>query len=499
MPGICPILFFICRIRILPPPPALTGKMVYVIVRNVDKRRLKYLTIAGSMTADAIAVMAADLTGFLVRFGGAIPEKHLDFFLGTGLIIGSMRLLGFYIFHFYDGSLNKTGFDNFVNSVKACTLSTVMSITILYFLDIGSDPRGVAVLVWCISILYVNAWRVAAKRLLAPLVGQDIFYSHLLIIGTSPGAAEIAMKAQMDASVNYRLVGFVDPESGTGAHVAKERIIGTMDELPVLVKKYDIDEVIIVDENIGKKKISELMSLLSWEGISLKAAPPTYEEIINNMVLYESGVAFLGPTFSIKPAPAWYWGLKSVSDKALSSVLLVVTLPVIVMAALLIRLSSPGPVLYLQKRTGLNGKPFILYKFRTMRLGAEKGNRPRWAKADDARITSVGKFLRRFRIDELPQLINVLSGEMSLIGPRPERPFFTSKLMRTIPFYAQRLQAKPGLTGWAQVNYRYTDTEKGAREKLLYDLFYLQNASLALDLLIALKTIKVVLTGYGAH
>jgi exopolysaccharide biosynthesis polyprenyl glycosylphosphotransferase len=241
------------------------------------------------------------------------------------------------------------------------------------------------------------------------------------------------------------------------------------------------------------------MSLLSWENISLRVAPPAYEMVINNMVLYESGVPFLGPTFATRPIPPWYWGLKRILDIFFGAILLVITFPVAVVTAILIKATSPGPVFYLQKRTGLHGKPFIMYKFRTMQMGAERGNKPRWAALRDARVTVVGKYLRHFRIDELPQLVNVLRNEMSIIGPRPERPYFTSKLMWKIPFYAQRLQAKPGLTGWAQVSYQYTDTEKGAREKLLYDLFYIHNASLALDFLIFLKTFKVILTGHGAH
>lgn len=132
-------------------------------------------------------------------------------------------------------------------------------------------------------------------------------------------------------------------------------------------------------------------------------------------------------------------------------------------------------------------------------MDAEKGKYPRWAKKDDVRITSIGKVLRRFRIDELPQLVNVLKNDMSLIGPRPERPYFTSKLIKTIPFYVQRLQVKPGISGWAQVNFQYTDNEEDTKKKLLFDLFYIQNMSLAIDLFVALKTLKVVITGHGAH
>jgi lipopolysaccharide/colanic/teichoic acid biosynthesis glycosyltransferase len=177
----------------------------------------------------------------------------------------------------------------------------------------------------------------------------------------------------------------------------------------------------------------------------------------------------------------------------------VFTSPILLLAVILIKVTSPGPAFYLQKRTGLNGRPFIIYKIRTMHMGAERGKKPRWAKRNDIRITPVGKFLRRYRIDELPQLINVLKNDMSIVGPRPERPYFTFQLMKKVPFYAHRLQAKPGLTGWAQVNLRYTDTEKGAQEKLLYDLFYIHNASFALDSLILLKTFQVVLSGKGAY
>ncbi len=153
----------------------------------------------------------------------------------------------------------------------------------------------------------------------------------------------------------------------------------------------------------------------------------------------------------------------------------------------------------MQKRVGMNGIRFAMYKLRTMRSDAEKGGRPKWAKTQDVRVTSVGRILRRFRIDELPQFYNVLRNDMSIIGPRPERPYFTSKLMRKIPFFAERLRAKPGITGWAQVNFKYAATEEDTEEKLLYDLFYIQNVSFAIDLLIVLKTFRVVLTGQGAQ
>jgi exopolysaccharide biosynthesis polyprenyl glycosylphosphotransferase len=466
----------------------------------LKRKKINLVMLAScAILLDILSVIAADITSFLVRYNGLLPERNFSAYLRLALFIVILRIIGFYMFRFYDGAKNKTGFEVFVNSVKACATSSLIIITVLYYLNIEAYPRSIASLSFITTILFVNTWRVVVKNLAWWIFGHDIFHSRLLIIGTGEAANELAMKALMNASAHYRLLGFVDTGKGEPAAVEKEKMLGSLDELPFLVKKYAVDEVIVADNSLNERKISDLMSLLSWEGIALRAAPPAYEMVINNMVLYESGVPFLGPTFASRPIPPWYWGLKRICDIFFGAFLLVLTFPVALVAAILIKATSPGPLFYLQKRTGLNGKPFIMYKFRTMQMNAERGNKPRWAALRDARVTTVGKYLRHFRIDELPQLVNVLRNEMSIIGPRPERPYFTSKLMWKIPFYAQRLQAKPGLSGWAQVSYQYTDTEKGAREKLLYDLFYIHNASLALDFLIVLKTFRVILTGHGAH
>ena len=191
--------------------------------------------------------------------------------------------------------------------------------------------------------------------------------------------------------------------------------------------------------------------------------------------------------------------LKRGGDIAISAVALVLLSPLLAGAALAVRWGSPGPALYRQTRTGLGGRPFEIVKFRSMRQDAEASGTPQWAGEADPRITKVGAFLRRTRIDELPQLWNVLKGEMSLVGPRPERPYFVEKLSESIPHYAERHRVKPGLTGWAQINYRYGATEHDARVKLEYDLYYMKNASFALDLYILMKTARVVLWPEGVR
>jgi exopolysaccharide biosynthesis polyprenyl glycosylphosphotransferase len=191
--------------------------------------------------------------------------------------------------------------------------------------------------------------------------------------------------------------------------------------------------------------------------------------------------------------------LKRALDVAVSLSLLVLTLPVMLLTALLIKLESPGPVLYRQQRLGLHGEVFTLCKFRSMRMDAEASGNPRWAQHQDPRVTRVGRFIRSMRIDELPQLINVLLGEMSMIGPRPERPHFVEQLSLVIPLFRQRSYVKPGITGWAQVNYPYGASVEDAREKLAYDLYYVKNRGLLLDLLILFATVRVILFREGAR
>ena len=191
--------------------------------------------------------------------------------------------------------------------------------------------------------------------------------------------------------------------------------------------------------------------------------------------------------------------IKRVSDIFFSLILLVVALPVMIVTGLLIVLEDGLPVFYRQERVGLNGRLFNVIKFRSMRCDAEKDGTPVWATAADDRVTKVGRIIRRLRFDELPQLFCVLKGDMSLVGPRPERPFFADQLTKDIPFYAVRHSVKPGLTGWAQVCYHYGATIEDSAEKLQYDLYYVKNHSLFLDLVVLFETVGVVITGRGAH
>jgi exopolysaccharide biosynthesis polyprenyl glycosylphosphotransferase len=196
---------------------------------------------------------------------------------------------------------------------------------------------------------------------------------------------------------------------------------------------------------------------------------------------------------------AWRTAVKRVFDIFCATLLSLLAAPIMLVTAVLIKLESAGPALYRQERVGQNGRTFSIAKFRSMRTDAEKDGKPRWASANDDRVTRVGHIIRRLRIDELPQLLNVLRGDMSLVGPRPERPFFVDQLTQEIPFYALRHSVKPGVTGWAQVRYPYGATVEDSQEKLQFDLYYVKNHTLFLDLVVLMETVGVVLTGKGAR
>ena len=195
----------------------------------------------------------------------------------------------------------------------------------------------------------------------------------------------------------------------------------------------------------------------------------------------------------------WRTFVKRIFDIVCASILILLALPVMLVTAFLIVIESSGPVLYFQERVGLNGRLFNVVKFRSMRTDAEKDGQPRWASTTDDRVTRVGRVIRKIRVDELPQLFSVLSGAMSLVGPRPERPYFVDKLTQVIPYFAVRQSVKPGVTGWAQVRYHYGATVEDATEKLQYDLYYVKNHSLFLDVMVLFETVGVVLMGKGAH
>ncbi len=264
------------------------------------------------------------------------------------------------------------------------------------------------------------------------------------------------------------------------------------------MRERDIEEIVVaVDERRGGTPVDALLEC-KLQGVAVSGYSAFWERETGKMdldALYPSWLIF-----SDGFVGSWIQtAIKRFFDVVVSLLLLFFSFPVLVLTAILIALESRGPVFYRQERVGLNGKTFMLVKFRSMRTDAEQDGVPRWADVDDDRVTRVGSFIRKTRIDEIPQVFNVLKGEMSFVGPRPERPFFVEELRQVIPYYFERHRVKPGISGWAQLNYRYGASIEDAKEKFQYDLYYIKNYSLFLDLIVLIQTIRVVLWPVGAR
>jgi sugar transferase (PEP-CTERM system associated) len=322
--------------------------------------------------------------------------------------------------------------------------------------------------------------------------------SNILIMGTGPLARALATEILRRRDLGLSVCGFVDdkPEL-VGVSIVNPKVLGLNHELRNIVSRNKVNRVVVeVRDRRGRLPVDELLEL-KMNGVRVEEATSVYERVTGKIAIENLKPSWMvfGEGFEVSRRILWQ---KQIVSFLGSLVLLLMTLPLFPLIALLIKLDSPGPVFFRQDRVGKNGKPFTLWKFRSMRQDAERDTGPVWAKPGDDRTTCLGRYLRRTRLDELPQLISVLKGDMSLVGPRPERPHFVQELSNTIPFYYLRHSIKPGITGWAQVNYRYGSSVEDATEKLQYDLFYIKNISWALDLLIILNTLKTVLVRDGS-
>jgi sugar transferase (PEP-CTERM system associated) len=342
----------------------------------------------------------------------------------------------------------------------------------------------------------VIGWRVTFEWLSGRLGPRE----RLLIVGTSQGALTLARELfNRRHELGVEITGFIDPDSmKVGAPLINPGVIGTIEDIPSIVRSRRVDRVVVsLADARGKLPMDKLLEM-KLEGVTFDHLPSVYEEYTGKIAvenLRPSWLIFSEGFQKNRVVSA----AKRALDVGLSTLGLIVTAPLLALAAAAIKVTSPGAVFYHQSRVGQHGRIFVVHKLRSMRRDAEDQTGPVWAsKAGDPRVTVIGRFLRRSRLDELPQLWNVLKGDMSLVGPRPERPEFVRDLTRDIPFYGQRHVVRPGLTGWAQVKYTYGASTEDALEKLQYDLFYIKHMSPALDIFTMVLTIKTVVLRKGA-
>jgi len=447
-----------------------------VSARGLTAFAFEILLIVGSLTL-AVRLTAADTDDVVWKI----------------VVIAAVCQLCFYYNDLYDLTTVHSRRELVIRLLQASGAASIL-LALLYLavpgLVLGSGTFISSIVLFVVAIV---AWRLFFLHL--SRLGR--LQERLLIIGTGPNSRKVARQVLEQHDFAYHIVGFIDDDPAmVGRSVVNPRVVGTPAELLPIVRRFEVDRIIVgLSDRRGRLPVSELLAA-KLSGVRVEEAETLYERLTGKILLDELKPSWLIFSDGFRARRLTRWAKRGI-DVALSTVGLALAGPLMALTAAAIRLDSDGPALYTQERVGENGRLFTLYKFRSMRVDAET-DRPVWASDDDDRVTRVGRLLRLARIDELPQLWNVLRGDMSFVGPRPERPFFVEQLAAEIPFYRQRHAVKPGVTGWAQVKYRYGASIEDAREKLRYDLYYIKHLSIGFDLTIVVDTVKVILWGKGA-
>lgn len=386
-------------------------------------------------------------------------------------------------------------------AVRTLVAFAIGSMIFPIFYYISGDIFGViwrSVLV--IATVYALLFLVIVRVLFYGLVGEEIFKRKVMVLGAGKRANGMLLDLKNPEDwKGFELLGFF-PFSDEEVVVPQQNVIQTYATLKEYALTHGVDEIVIaLDDRRKKLPLEELMEC-KLEGISIVQEYLFIERETRRVSLeiISPGWFIFSDGFQVSSLRSVF---KRMFDVIASFLLLMVAWPFILLTILAIKLEDGwgAPVLYKQVRVGLNGQPFDVMKFRSMRTDAEKAGQAIWATQNDSRITRVDNVIRKYRIDELPQLFNVFRGDMAFVGPRPERPVFVEKLAKNIPYYNERHRVKPGITGWAQLCFAYADNEEDSKEKLRYDLYYIKNNSLLLDILILLQTVEVVLFKKGAH
>ena len=383
------------------------------------------------------------------------------------LLVTLVCQLCLYYNDFYDLTLVHSNRELVVRLLQAAGAASII-LALLYFvlpdLMIGNGIFVSALFVFLVAIL---GWRLIFNQVSGSLKLQE----RVLFVGTGNTARMVARQILDQREFPYRVIGFIDDDaSRIGERIVNPAIVGTPADMERLIAKHSIDRIVVgLSDRRGKLPVEELLRA-KMAGVRVEDATTTYERVTGKILIDDLRPSWLifSDGFRVSRITRM---MKRTIDLVLSIALAILALPLIAVTAILVLIEDGRPVLYRQERVGENGRIFTLAKFRSMRKDAEQGGTPIWAKDGDVRITRLGRFIRKTRLDELPQLWNVVRGDMSFVGPRPERQFFVDQLTREIPFYQQRHVVKPGLTGWAQVKYRYGSSLDDAMEKLRYDLY----------------------------
>jgi sugar transferase (PEP-CTERM system associated) len=450
----------------------------YVSTRSLTIFAGELLLIFGSV---ALAALVQDTPDLLANFWK----------IGLVTIVCQLCL---YYNDFYDLTIVHSNRELIVRLLQAAGAASIV-LAALYFvrpqLMIGNGIFVSALFVFLIAIL---GWRLAFNHVTGSLKLEE----RVLFVGTGETARKVARQILDQHDFAYRIIGFIDDDPRrVGERIVNPAIVGTPADMDRLVAQHHIDRIVVgLSDRRGKLPIEQLLRA-KMAGVRVEDATTTYERVTGKILIDDLRPSWLIFSDGFRVSRLTRLMKRSI-DLTLSILMAIVTIPAMILTALAIVLEDGRPVLYRQERVGENGRTFVLSKYRSMRKDAEEGGRPIWARDGDHRITRVGRCIRKTRRVELAQLWTVSRGNLRFVGPRPERPLFVEELSRAIPFYQQRHAVNPGITGWAQVKYRYGSSLEDAMEKLRYDLYYIKHLSIIFDLTIVFDTVKVVLFRKGA-
>ena len=421
---------------------------------------------------DVILVNLGIILSFLIRFSGKVPSTNFRAYLNIALWVSLISGSVLYFSGLYEEVEEESSFDIFYKIFISVSLSSIIIVALSFYLRNLPFPRTVFVIAWILEILLISAHH------------SYLFYSRqrkippkrLLVIGTDEDEEEFIRESKRQSSPKYEIVGLVNADA-------------EVENLKRTIRKGKVQGVIISDLSLERSKLLDIIFGCQQEGLSVYLRPGLYEVMMGRLEMTHIGDI---PLIKLKDEPlkGRDKALKGIMDFSLSLLILLFSSPLLFLIPLLIKMESKGPFLYRQKRVGEKERIYEIYKFRSMIENAEERTGPVLAKDTDERITKVGNLLRRTHLDELPQLFNILRGEMSLIGPRPERPVFVEEFKRKIPGYSRRFMVKPGITGLAQL---YGNYDTSAEKKIKYDIAYINNWSLGLDLKILFMSMEIVL------
>ncbi len=448
------------------------------------------------LLADAAIIYCGVVLAMYLRLGLSGSENELDNkngWLKVALASG-VCLLILYFYDLYDYVVMTNRRELLLRLVQALGIAWALLALLFYFVPDLLIGRGVSVISVPLVLVMLLGWRIAIHALTGhPGIGEKI-----LVVGTGKTALDTAEAVWERRDAGYRIVGFLSENGAKPKEkLGRSEILGKAHEVEHFIRSEKIDRVVIaVRERRGAFPTEALLKMSLAGDVSIEECTSFFERITGKV-----HVDMLRPSWLIFAGKRRDSQLKLVFRETIHRLMaligIIVSFPIALLTAILIKLDSKGPIFYKQERVGMGGRPFNVVKFRSMKTDAEADGKPIWAASNDERTTRVGKVIRKLRIDEIPQFWNILKGEMSFVGPRPERPHFVKQLAIEIPYFEHRHLVAPGLTGWAQIKYPYGASVSDAIQKLQYDLYYIKNQSLTLDFVIIFDTVKTVLFGKG--